>query len=407
MNTTPEILIVDDQKFTHVLLTKALRELQLETVSAVSGQQALDLVEQHDFCVVLMDLRMPGMDGLETARKIRRNKRTADLPIIFITAATGDGDLAMQAYRLGAVDFLYKPVSAPVLKSKVNTFVELYRRRRELQQRNEQYRDILESVAEGLITVDMDWRIVEANDSACALFGYGHSELKGKYVTEIMSDAGPSLEQSINEQLENNISFQVETQGKHRNGSLFWADFRGTILMHRGAPHILAVTQDITAKKENERELQALRAQVSQSQPPAAQAACPNDGPPPNEDTTGFPTALSTIGKGIMDALDAPACMKDTFGNFICCNQRFATLFNTTSQALAGKGSMSLHPQEMAAFIQRQDMKILNDHQPQQFTLPAYMPDGNRCNFRHSRTLVFAPSGKPAAIICLLQETEP
>lgn len=406
MNTTPEILIVDDQKFTHVLLTKALKELEVKTVSALSGRQALELVEWHDFCVVLMDLRMPGMDGLETAQNIRGNKRTADLPIIFITAATGDEDLAMQAYRLGAVDFLYKPVSAPVLKSKVNTFVELYRRRRELQQRNEQYRDILESVAEGLITVDMDWRIVEANDSACALFGYGHSELKGKYVSEIMSDAGPSLEETINEQLETNISFQVETQGKRRNGSLFWTDFRGTILMHRGAPHILAVTQDITVKKENEQELQALRAHVAQGRKTGTPAPGLKEENTPVNETDCFMKALTKTGKAILDTLDVPACLKDTSGSFICCNRQFAKLYNTTSRALAGRDSSVIHPQELAAFIREQDMKMLNDHQPQQFTVPAYMPDGKRCDLQHSRTIILGPSGEPAAIICLLQEAE-
>ncbi len=406
MKITPKILIVDDQRFTHVLLTKALKELHVEPVSAFSGQKALDLVETNDFCVVLMDLRMPGMDGLETARRVRMGRHTADLPIIFITAATGDEDKAMQAYRLGAVDFLYKPVSAPVLKSKINTFVELYRRRKELQQRTEQYRDILESVAEGLVTIDMNWRIVEANDSACALFGYGHKELQGKPVSEIMLETSPTLEEAINEQLETNVSFQVEAQGKRRNGKLFWVDFRGTILMHRGAPHILAVTQDITAKKKNEQELQALRIQVAESGGTAESATIMQESVLPENGDPLFRSALQTAGKAIVDALDIPACIKDTQGYFLCCNQLFADLYSTTSEDLVDRDSMTIHPGELAEYIREQDRKMLDDQQPQEFTAPMYMPDGNRQDLRHMRTMIFDQAGTPAAMVCLLAKAE-
>jgi len=127
------ILIVDDRPDKLLTLDAALAPLQHEIVKAGSGSEALRALLQHDFAVVLLDMNMPGMDGFETARLIRLRRRNRDTPIIFITAY-GDDIHAMQGYMLGAVDFILSPFVPEVLRSKVNVFLELYERTREVRE---------------------------------------------------------------------------------------------------------------------------------------------------------------------------------------------------------------------------------------------------------------------------------
>jgi signal transduction histidine kinase/DNA-binding response OmpR family regulator len=121
------ILIVDDRAPQRRALGVVVENLGAEVVEAASGADALRLVLQRDFAVILLDVNMPGMDGFETASIIRQRKRSEHTPIIFVTAY-GDETHAARGYRLGAVDYIQSPVDAPVLRSKVAVFVELYRR---------------------------------------------------------------------------------------------------------------------------------------------------------------------------------------------------------------------------------------------------------------------------------------
>ena len=128
MEPAPEIaiLIVDDRASQRRALEVVVGGLA-EVVEAASGRDALRCVLQRDFAVILLDVNMPGMDGFETASIIRQRKRSEHTPIIFVTAY-GDESHAARGYRLGAVDYIQSPVDAPVLRSKVSVFVELYRR---------------------------------------------------------------------------------------------------------------------------------------------------------------------------------------------------------------------------------------------------------------------------------------
>jgi signal transduction histidine kinase/DNA-binding response OmpR family regulator len=120
------ILIVDDRASQRRALEVVVEGLA-EVVEAGSGREALRWVLQRDFAVILLDVNMPEMDGFETASIIRQRKRSEHTPIIFVTAY-GDESHAARGYRLGAVDYIQSPVDAPVLRSKVSVFVELYRR---------------------------------------------------------------------------------------------------------------------------------------------------------------------------------------------------------------------------------------------------------------------------------------
>ncbi len=127
------ILIVDDLPEKHVVMSSILEELGQNLVSARSGREALRLILQMEFAVILLDVNMPDIDGLETAGMIRQYKKTAQTPIVFITAYV-DEDQAAKGYALGAVDYISSPVVPGVLRSKVKVFVDLHRMNRQLQQ---------------------------------------------------------------------------------------------------------------------------------------------------------------------------------------------------------------------------------------------------------------------------------
>jgi signal transduction histidine kinase/DNA-binding response OmpR family regulator len=120
-----KILVVDDRKDKLLAFQAILQELEQDIFTAGSGDEALKLVLEHDFAVILLDVNMPGLDGLETAALIRQRKKSAHTPIIFITAYS-DEMLTMQGYSLGAVDYILSPVVPDILRTKVRVFVDLF-----------------------------------------------------------------------------------------------------------------------------------------------------------------------------------------------------------------------------------------------------------------------------------------
>jgi signal transduction histidine kinase/DNA-binding response OmpR family regulator len=125
------ILLVDDQPANLLVLKAVLEGLDLVLVEAYSGPEALERLSEQDVAAVLLDVQMPGMDGFETARRIRSREENRHTPILFQTAFDTDRAVVEQAYALGAVDFLVKPLMPVVLRAKVMGFVELFRYREE------------------------------------------------------------------------------------------------------------------------------------------------------------------------------------------------------------------------------------------------------------------------------------
>src|ERR1700722_6409031 len=132
-----KILIVDDRPENLLVFRVMLEGTGEELVTAHSGHEALELIAVHEFAVILLDVNMPGMDGFDTAKKIRINERSADTPIIFLTAFADDFHEA-EADSHGAVDFIETPVVPGILRAKVRIFAGYFRMRHELNQRRRQ-----------------------------------------------------------------------------------------------------------------------------------------------------------------------------------------------------------------------------------------------------------------------------
>ena len=125
--TQASVLAVDDDTRSLMALQGLLADMSLRVVTAKSGDEALRCVLRQDFAVILMDARMPGVDGFEAARLIRERERSRHTPIIFLTSAYEDAPSVTRGYEAGAVDYIVKPLRPEVLKSKIAVFVNLYR----------------------------------------------------------------------------------------------------------------------------------------------------------------------------------------------------------------------------------------------------------------------------------------
>ncbi|MDP2315640.1 MAG: response regulator [Pseudomonadota bacterium] len=128
-----KVLVVDDDERTRDGLARLLEDTNRQVLTAASGTEALRLCLQNEFAVILLDVRMPGISGHETAATIHARPRSAGTPIIFLTGETPD--LArLRSYAVGAVDFLTKPIEPYVIQAKVRVFVDLWQKRQQIEQ---------------------------------------------------------------------------------------------------------------------------------------------------------------------------------------------------------------------------------------------------------------------------------
>jgi signal transduction histidine kinase len=127
-NGKADILMVDDEPGNLLALEGLLEPLGQNLLRAQSGEEALRMVLKHNLAVILLDVRMPGLDGFETARMIHSRERSRHTPIIFLTGVSLEMESAFRGYEAGAVDYLIKPIVAEVLRSKVSVFVDLHKK---------------------------------------------------------------------------------------------------------------------------------------------------------------------------------------------------------------------------------------------------------------------------------------
>jgi PAS domain S-box-containing protein len=136
-----DVLIVDDRMDGIIALEAVLDQPHINLVRAGSGREALSYMGLYDFAVILLDVQMPELDGFQTAELIRKNDRYKNTPIIFVTAINKDDMYIYKGYQVGAVDYIFKPFEPQILRSKVNVFVDLFIKSRQLRAQNDVIRD--------------------------------------------------------------------------------------------------------------------------------------------------------------------------------------------------------------------------------------------------------------------------
>jgi len=188
------ILVVDDQPESLVALRTVLEPLGREVVTAPSGEEALKRLLQDDYSVIVMDVRMPGLNGFQTVELIKRRDRHEDTAVIFLTAGDADAEQVTRGYSAGAVDYMLKPVDPDMLRSKVAMLLELQQKSAELRASEERFRAAFEGapIGMGLSTVHGRW--LEVNDALCDLLGRTQTQLLRQPLWDLVHPADRETE---------------------------------------------------------------------------------------------------------------------------------------------------------------------------------------------------------------------
>lgn len=262
-----KLLLVDDDRDNLLALQAVLDPLHQELMLAESGTDALRLCLDNDFAAILLDVRMPGLDGFETAELIRARKRSRQTPILFLTAYRSDEQL-FRGYDMGAVDFLFKPIVPEVLQSKVNVFVELSRTTLLLQLQAEEraraerkFRAVLEAAPDAMVITREDGIIELANSRADGLFGHSRETLIGRDIHTLIPEwtcsnlvlEGPGAVHGVAEQRMTGMRF---------NGSSFPADITRSPFTTPDAILITTAIRDATEQVQAEERIHRLNMEL-------------------------------------------------------------------------------------------------------------------------------------------------
>jgi hypothetical protein len=264
-----KLLLVDDDRDNLLALQAVLEPLGQELMLAESGTDALRLCLDHDFAAILLDVRMPELDGFETAELIRARKRSRQTPILFLTAYRSDEQL-FRGYDMGAVDFLFKPIVPEILQSKVAVFVELSRTSLLLQSQAEEraraerkFRAVLEAAPDAMVITHEDGIIELANSRADALFGYSRATLIGRDIRTLIpgwtcSHLVPEGAGALHGEAEQRMI------GVRHNGSSFPADITRSPLSTPEAVLITTAIRDATEQVRAEERIHKLNLELEQ-----------------------------------------------------------------------------------------------------------------------------------------------
>ncbi len=265
-STKVKILLVDDTPENLVSLEATLDSLGEELVLANSGREALRHLLEHDFAAILLDVKMPDMDGFETAELIRSRPRSRHVPILFLTGYKNEEHL-FRGYDLGAVDFLFKPIVPEVLRSKVSVFVELSRKADLLERQaatlrktEQQFRSLLEAAPDAMIICRGNGNIVLINSRTEAMFGYPRSELISEHIRLLVPrwhfEMLPGAEEEFDLDGSNHAPQAPahEFDAVRRDGTTFPVEISLSPLLADGGLLITTAIRDITARRKVEEE---------------------------------------------------------------------------------------------------------------------------------------------------------
>jgi PAS domain S-box-containing protein len=304
---TPKVLIVDDQQRNLDALEAMLANVDCTPVRAVSADEALLCLLRHEFAAIVLDIRMPGMNGIELARLIKQRKRSQHVPILFLTAHMVDEKDILQGYGVGAVDYLSKPINPEILRSKVGVFIDLFTKTRALARLNEALQaevserekaqaalqnanqELERRVQERTAALTRAHQGVQENEERLrmalavariaawdwhlpsgrmtwstdpeALFGFptGTFGTELRMLNALHTDDRTAIEAAIETALQTG-TYEAEYRLVRPDGRVVWITDRGRIVPNVEGPpeRMVGISRDVTADKEAEQEREGL-----------------------------------------------------------------------------------------------------------------------------------------------------
>jgi PAS domain S-box-containing protein len=387
LNKQPEprasLLLVDDQPANLLALEAILEDLGHDLVQAASGEEALRQVLDRDFAVILLDVQMHGLDGFETAKLIRGRKRSRHTPIIFLTAHDDNRLSVAEAYALGAVDYLVKPLLSVVLRAKVKGFIELFQKteqvkrqaeqlrqleRRQFEQKlaeeNARFRALTEHSSDAVSLIHPDGTVVYNSPSTRRILGYEPDEFLRRNGFELVH---PDDRETIRRRLaeltdQPGIPIMVELRVRHKDGSWRWVECVGTNLL--GEPAVAAIVVNFRDSTERRQATEALR----HSEHRFAQ---------------------------FMRYLPGLAWIKDLAGRYVYVNESAETTFGMPRAQLYGQTDEDIFPPEVAAQFRENDQRALGSAMGVQVIETLTHEDGILHHSLVAKFPIPGPNGEP------------
>lgn len=253
------ILIVDDNSVDLMVLETILNAQDVCIIKANSAEEALGKIEGIELALAVLDVQMPQIDGIELAKRIRKEKEKETLPIIFLTAHYSDDFQVMEGYGAGAVDYLFKPANPTILLSKIRVFLNMDKQRRllidnkkKLGESKGRLQAIYQNIPGGIIIVGDDYVIKDVNDVTCQVTGYRKDELVGQLCDKICPKGSASKECPVW------VHHQYEFKGMDTSVKCSDGQHKPILKNAKLIPHhgdVLEIFLDTSELKKTEKEL--------------------------------------------------------------------------------------------------------------------------------------------------------
>ena len=275
----PRVMIVDDKAQNRMLFSEYLMELEVDIDEASSGEECLKALKEHMYSLVCLDVQMPGMDGYMVLEEMRRDDNLADIPVIFISAVFNSEEYILKGLSKGAIDYISKPVSVPILINKVSNFLNFYEKQKKLDQlvrrlesmnhrireNQQKFKRITNSAKDSIIVLDNQFNIRFVNNSACSTFGYNKFEIISENFFEFL--IAEKERQFLREQFRPLIQNQnedfpnsVRCTGKNNYGSEFPIELSiASYLTAQEQTNYTVIIRDITHRVRMEKEALAAK----------------------------------------------------------------------------------------------------------------------------------------------------
>jgi len=255
------VLIVDDNQANVALINHVLKKHNMKTNFAFSGQEALDIEEQNPPNLIILDINMPDMDGFEICKRLKFNKRTKDIPIIFLSAYNNP-ELIVKGFNLGVVDYITKPFNNAEIIARVKTHLEIQNKIKIIKNQNirlknkeSKFRNIFNSSKDGIIIIDDSGQILEANSIVSKRNNITRDEIINLNIAEIVNkDRAIKLHKLVKEVTTKN-SLITETQYYTKTGEKVFLELNISKIVFNGIKSFLIVSRDITQRRLTDKQI--------------------------------------------------------------------------------------------------------------------------------------------------------